>query len=125
MPLLVSSVKTTLIRYARRRKRWAGDRQSTNCEVNAVSVLEYQPRRVSEIALRRIDELRPQPIYLRDANGDVRMNIRVHASADGPRKRIVRTGQAEAVGVHVRAAKQQMPEGCDLGSTREADDRSR
>src|SRR3954453_3268202 len=120
----VSSVRTTLIRYARPRK--GGELLVTQevRPVNAVSVLKYDPRRVSEIALSRIDELRPEPIYLREANGDIRMNIRVHPSTDGPGKRIVGTAQAKAVGVHVRTAKQEMPEGCDLGSNRETDDRS-
>lgn len=89
----------------------------------ALSELKYDPGRVAEVALRRVGKLRPQPIGLRQAYGDVGMDFGVHSTAQGPGERVVGTLQAKARGVDVRTAKQGMKVGCDLGAIGDAHDR--
>lgn len=87
------------------------------------SEFEYETARASKITLRRVGKLCPQPVSLRQAYGEPGTDIDIQSSAHCPGERIIRTAQAKAVSVEVRTAKQDMPEGRELGANWEAHDR--
>lgn len=68
------------------------------------------PRRVAEIVLGGICEMRGEVIELADPDGDRGFYIPIEAAAEGPSERVVR----KAVGPSITDAKKGVGEGCNL-----------
>jgi hypothetical protein len=84
------------------------------------SEFDYDSARAPEITLRRVGELRSQPISFHQAYGEPGPDVDIYSPAHCPSERIVGTAQAQARGLEVRHSKQDMPERGHLGVFGEA-----